>query len=70
MMPLWLIVICLTLAMALLDLALTGRTYTHGKSGLAPLATTKSVPLRLVFFLIGAGLIFWMVRQFIRTLHT
>ena len=69
-MPLWLNIICLAIAMAFLDLAMTGRTYSLGKGGQrALLVSVKSVPLRLGFLLVGTGVIIWVVRDFIHRLH-
>jgi len=69
-MPIWLVIICLALAMAFLDLAITGRTFSHGRGGQrALLAAVRSVPLRVVFFIVGIGVIVWIVGQFVRRLH-
>jgi len=69
-MPFWLVIICLALAMAFLDLAITGRTLSHGRGGQrALIAEVRSVPLRIVFFIVGIGVIVWIVGEFVRRLH-
>ncbi len=65
-MPLWFDIICLAIAMAFLDLAVTGKTYSYGRGGQrALLASVKSAPLRLGFLVSGIGVIAWVLRDFI-----
>jgi len=69
-MPMWLVIICLVIAMACLDLAVTGRTFSYGRGGQRSLiAEVRSVPLRAGLFVAGIGVIVWTVVQFVRRLH-
>ena len=69
-MPMWLVIICLVIAMAFLDLAITGRTFSHGRGGQRSLtAEVRSVSLRVGLFVAGIGVIVWIVGQFVRRFH-
>ncbi len=58
----WLDVICLALICVLVNGALTGNFYSHGRSGRHRLiASIKSHRLRLVFLLLAVGLSVWVI---------
>jgi hypothetical protein len=64
--PIWLSIICLTISMALLDIGITGKTYSRGRGGQRGLlASTTSFPLRSFLFVIGLLLIGWVVLDFV-----
>lgn len=62
--------ISLAIAMAFLDLAITGRTFSHGRGGQRSLiAEVRSIPLRVGLFVSGIGVLVWIVAQFVRRFH-
>jgi len=69
-MPLWLQLICLVIGMAFLDLAIAGKTYSHGRGGQRTLlASVRSVPPRLGFFLAGTVVIIWVARNYMHSIR-
>jgi hypothetical protein len=69
-MPMWLAIICLVIAMAFLDQAITGRTFSHGRGGQRSLiAEVRLVPLKVGLSVAGIGVIVWIVGQFLRRFH-
>jgi hypothetical protein len=65
----WLDIICLAVGMALLDLAITGKTYSHGRGGGRTLfASVKSMPARILFLLFAIGVFAFAITDFIHKL--
>ena len=63
--PFWLDMIGLAVAMAFLDLAIIGKTYSHGKGGRTLLASVKSPNVRVMFFFIAMFFFGWVLKDFI-----
>ena len=58
----WLDLICLAIICVLINGAITGNFYSHGRSGPPKLnASVKSHRLRLAFLLLAAGLSVWVI---------
>jgi hypothetical protein len=62
----WLNIICLAVGMAFLNLAVTGKTYSHGRGGGRTLfASVRSVPARVLCLVIAIALFTWAIKDFI-----
>jgi hypothetical protein len=58
----WLYILLTTLGAALLRVGITGRFYSVGRGGARGLvATIKSLPVKIVFILLGLGIFAWLI---------
>lgn len=66
----WVDIICLAVAAAFLNGAITGNFYSHGRGGRRTLfASVKSSPARVVFLLVAIGVFAWVIRDFLQKIH-
>ena len=66
----WLDIICLAVAAAFLNGAITGNFYSHGRGGRRTLfASVESAPARVVCLLIAIGVFAWVIKDSLHKIH-